>query len=257
MEINWLLAKFDLSPSEIKAYLKLLDEGDMNIANLGKSVGVTRMAGYNAADGLVKKGLASYAEVDGKRRLVPETPEKLVSLMQEREKEMALDRARLEDALPELKSMYMFRAAKPQIKIYQGKGGLKSVFDDLIRSLKRNGSYVGYATMREELGELHLYFEDFKKQCEKHKINYRMIIPVEQERYERGVKPEHKDKFAYIANWEFPFSNEIFIYRDKVSIMSFKDQIGVIIESKKISETQRLIFELAWRGAQNQSHLSS
>lgn len=49
---------------------------------------------------------------------------------------------------------------------------------------------------------------------------------------------------------KFPFSNEINIFGNKVMIASFKDQIGVIIESADVARTQRAIFELAWLGTE-------
>ena len=36
-------------------------------------------------------------------------------------------------------------------------------------------------------------------------------------------------------------------------IASYRDQMGVIIESKEIADTQRAIFELAWLGAEKEN----
>ena len=52
-----------------------------------------------------------------------------------------------------------------------------------------------------------------------------------------------------ISKERLVFSNGINIYNNKVAIFSFPERIGVIIESEKIAETQRSIFELAWLGA--------
>ena len=47
---------------------------------------------------------------------------------------------------------------------------------------------------------------------------------------------------------EFPISNEINIYQNKVAILSFGDEkIGIIIESQQIADTQRAIFNLLWK----------
>ncbi|KKU45024.1 MAG: hypothetical protein UX62_C0043G0003 [Microgenomates group bacterium GW2011_GWA2_46_7] len=47
---------------------------------------------------------------------------------------------------------------------------------------------------------------------------------------------------------DFPVSNEINIYQNKVAIMSFGDEkIGIIIESQQIADTQRAIFNLLWK----------
>lgn len=44
---------------------------------------------------------------------------------------------------------------------------------------------------------------------------------------------------------------EINIFANKLAIISFKEQMGVIIESADVAKTQRAIFELAWLGAKN------
>ena len=36
---------------------------------------------------------------------------------------------------------------------------------------------------------------------------------------------------------------------NKISIISFSDKIGLVIESKQIVDTQRMILKLAWMGA--------
>ena len=47
---------------------------------------------------------------------------------------------------------------------------------------------------------------------------------------------------------EFPFDVEINLYgKRKIGIMSFKEQIGLIIESEKIYNTLKSIFELNWK----------
>jgi hypothetical protein len=49
---------------------------------------------------------------------------------------------------------------------------------------------------------------------------------------------------------QFPFTNEIDIYGNKVAILSYTGELlAVIIESESVARTQRMIFELAWLGA--------
>ena len=48
----------------------------------------------------------------------------------------------------------------------------------------------------------------------------------------------------------FTLKNEINIYADKMIILTYSPEpFGVLIESKEIADTQRAIFEMAWRGA--------
>ncbi|OGJ78533.1 hypothetical protein A2412_03045 [Candidatus Peribacteria bacterium RIFOXYC1_FULL_58_8] len=55
-----------------------------------------------------------------------------------------------------------------------------------------------------------------------------------------------------VPSKDFDFTNEINIYDSKVAICSFgsADHVfGVIIESVEVAETQKQVFEMAWRYA--------
>jgi hypothetical protein len=75
----------------------------------------------------------------------------------------------------------------------------------------------------------------------------------------RRVHGEDKDRLREIrlvTSDMFASRNEINIYDHKVAICSFPvdarstdDLFGVIIESKEVAQTQRQIFEMAWRYA--------
>ena len=71
----------------------------------------------------------------------------------------------------------------------------------------------------------------------------------------RKVHGEDKEKLREIRlvpARDFDFGNEINIYDRKTAICSFgsqRDLFGVIIESKEVAETQKQIFEMAWRYA--------
>ncbi|MEK7143043.1 MAG: hypothetical protein AAB785_02435 [Patescibacteria group bacterium] len=48
---------------------------------------------------------------------------------------------------------------------------------------------------------------------------------------------------------KFPLKNEINIYANKVIIITYRPEpFGVMIESQEVADTQRAIFEMAWRG---------
>ncbi|MEK7173090.1 MAG: hypothetical protein AAB740_03875, partial [Patescibacteria group bacterium] len=79
--------------------------------------------------------------------------------------------------------------------------------------------------------------------------------------YGRAVAAGNKTSYREIrlvTTKEIIFANEINIYDDKVSIISFgKDElIGMIIESKEIANTQRAIFKMAWAFAKTHSSKS-
>ena len=58
-------------------------------------------------------------------------------------------------------------------------------------------------------------------------------------------------EILFINAEQFPFENEIAIYENKLAIMSLSrdEKIGLLIESKTISDTMKAVFNLAWIGA--------
>ncbi|MFA5993917.1 MAG: hypothetical protein WC823_03090, partial [Parcubacteria group bacterium] len=47
---------------------------------------------------------------------------------------------------------------------------------------------------------------------------------------------------------DIPFTNEIYIYRDKIAMLEFaQDTQGFIVKSKAFAEAQAWIFEKLWR----------
>ena len=59
--------------------------------------------------------------------------------------------------------------------------------------------------------------------------------------------PLHLRTSKLIDPKKYPFSMEINIYgHSKVSLMSSKEQLGLVIESTEIYNTMKLIFELIW-----------
>ena len=54
---------------------------------------------------------------------------------------------------------------------------------------------------------------------------------------------------AMVPADKYYFSPEINIYDNKVMIASWKEKLGIIIESSEISDAMKKVFELAWAEA--------
>jgi hypothetical protein len=60
---------------------------------------------------------------------------------------------------------------------------------------------------------------------------------------------EEKRESVLVPKETFSFHPEINIYNDKVMIASWREQLGIIIESAEIADAMKKTFELAWIGA--------
>ena len=64
-------------------------------------------------------------------------------------------------------------------------------------------------------------------------------------------KNENRES-AIVPEDKYYFSPEINIYDNKVMIASWREQLGIIIESEEISDAMKKAFELAWAEAKRQ-----
>lgn len=249
MDSAEILQKLDLSPSEAKTYLAVLSAGEVKVSEMGKLTGVTRMAGYTAAEELVKKGLLSYLDKRGKKRVMAEDPARLELMIREKERRVRDEAESLKAIMPELQTLFLSTDIKPNVRVYSGTEGIKTLAEDILKTLKKGERYVGYGAVTKEFEELREYFHDFVPRRVKKEISFRGIVPGDINDHTAEENKAKRRELRYVSVAEFPFKNEINIYGNKISIESFKDKIGLIIESKQIADTQRMIFELAWRGA--------
>jgi sugar-specific transcriptional regulator TrmB len=237
-------AKFGLKPQETLVYLACLSIGEATVGELAKKASIQRTFVYDVAEDLIRKGLFSKIVADGIRRF------SAISI--ERFKKIQLSKiGEFEEILPELRALQS-AGNEPKVQFFRGKEGVFAALYDTL-SLPRGSEIVGYATMTG------LYSDEMEKSLEylnlriKKGITLRELAPDTEETREITEKnEEHLRQTRLLPKEKFPFMNEINIYGDKIAIMSVQGEyLAVIIESESIAKTQRMIFELAWRGAKD------
>lgn len=64
----------------------------------------------------------------------------------------------------------------------------------------------------------------------------------------KSYDEKHLRQTRFVLPKDFPFEVEINLYgKRKIGIMSFKEQLGLIVESEKIYNTLKSIFEMNWK----------
>jgi hypothetical protein len=92
-----------------------------------------------------------------------------------------------------------------------------------------------------------------KKRIE-NKIPLRMFAIDSQFMRENQTQDKtHLRQMKLIKSGMFSFSAEINLYsKDRIAIMAHRENFGLIIESQKIFETLKNIFEIMWLGSASQ-----
>ncbi len=239
MHIKDFLASFNIEGKKANVYLAALEVGGGSVAEIAKKAEIKRTTGYDILQELEKEGLV-YETTRGKKRLfVAEDPEKFKAKLKEKERLLA-------EALPQLRSFYNSHGAKPKIRFYEGKAGLREVYAD---TLNYSGEMLAFASedVVKILGEA--WTEDYLKKRTEKGLRVRAIMPktsvIEKDYVSLDQKQLRSSKLVDAK--KYPFSVEINIYgHQKIALMSSREETGVIIEGTEIHKTMKFIFELLW-----------
>ncbi len=239
MKIEEVLKQFNLSDKEIKVYLSCLELGQTSVTNLAKKAGIKRPTVYDILTELTRRGLVGQTQKGKKRLFYAEEPERLNKLLDEK-------KAQLEEVMPLLKSFYNTAGEKPKIRYYEGIDGLKEVYRD---TLNYTGNLYAFVSdnILAYLGKD--FANEYKLKRTNNKIFARVIGPDTDKIKKYKLSDEADLKVTRLVKKEkYPFTSEMDVYGNKVAFISFKEKMGVIIESNEIANNMRLVFNLAWRG---------
>lgn len=240
------LIGLDFSHKEAAVYLALLELGRSTVARIARKAEINRTTGYDILDSLVVKGLASVSGKEPKQEYVAESPENIRKLLEsriERDKKFLGEATEL---IPQLKSMHNV-GKRPQVRFYEGTEGLKEVYEDTLTSHETIRAYANIEDMHMALPD---YFPKYYQRRTQEGIAIRAIFPDNAAARERVTHdPQEARESALVPADKYFFSPEINIYDDKIMIASWRERLGIIIESKEIAEAMKSIYELAWAEA--------
>ncbi len=246
LPLKEFLLSLDLPEKEVNVYLVLLTMGKGTVSEITRQAGLNRTTGYDILNKLIDYGLVSISGKEPKQEYVAESPDNIIKLLEERKKRTQVLLKQAKQKLPELKSIHNV-SDRPRVRFYEGKQGLEDVYED---TLTAKETIRAYATVDDMHAALPDYFPKYYQRRAKKHINIRAIIPSTDIGQERASKDkEEARETALIPPDKYYFSPEINIYDNKVMIASWREKLGIIIESAEIADAMKKIYELAWAEA--------
>lgn len=246
LSLKKTLEYIGFSEKEILVYLALLLLGRGTVTQISRKAGINRPTGYHVLDSLEANGLVRISGKEPKQEYVAESPDQIEKLLL---KKIENDQAYIKEArkiIPELKSMHNV-SDRPKILFYEGKEGLEKVYEDTLTSKEPIRAYASVGDMHRGLPG---YFPAYYQRRAGKGIAIRAIVPNTPEGIERkGFDKDEMREVALVPKDSFYFSPEINIYDNKVMIASWKEKLGIIIESSEIAEAMKTVYELAWTEA--------
>lgn len=241
------LIELGFGDKEARVYLALLELGPSTTTDIARIAKINRTTTYPILEALAKEGLVNFVGETKIQRFVAESPDKVVSLLEDKVRKDQESLKKAQHLLPELFSVYNFKQ-KPRVKFYEGIEGLKEAFES---TLNAKGEILAYAVgtdMYDALGEE--YFKNYFKRRTQKGIRVRVIAPDDSDSklVIRNDVDELRESML-IPHKDFYFSIETNIYNNCVMTASWREKFAVIIESAEIANFHKKMFELAWLGA--------
>lgn len=245
-----VLESVGLRGREAALYLAGLRLGSAPASRYAQAAGVNRVTAYNTLESLVHHGTFTVERQVRGKCYAPVAPEYLA--VEARKNAEAMARA-----LPELRSLQGAKYRQPHVRFFEGWEGVRHVYDDTLTAKTELLNYANSALVR---AFWPAYDDEYVAQRVKRGIRLRGIAPDDAAgRRVHGEDRQRLREIRLVPAADFDFSNEINIYDGKVAICAYprviatpqdREQVfGVIIESTRVADTQRQIFEMAWRYA--------
>lgn len=247
IDIKKSLEYIGFSEKEVLIYLALLSLGKGTVTQISKKAGVNRPTAYHILASLESKNLVKVSGKEPKQEYVSESPDQIEKLIDEKIK---ADEARIVEArkiIPELKSIHNV-LNRPRVLFYEGKDGLERVYENTLTSTEEIRAFASVEDVNLALPN---YFPQYYKRRAKKNISIRAIFPDSDDAREL-IKHDSEElrRTQIVPNQKYSFHPEINIYDDKVMIASWREKLGIIIESQEIADAMKKIYELAWIGAE-------
>lgn len=236
-----ILRSLGLLDSEISTYLSALEAGPNTVIDLAKGTTLSRQATYVAIEALEKRGLMSSALVGKKRLYSAEDPERLLAYAKRHEDDLRGRIEELRSALPELK--LKAGGEKPVVRVFEGKEGLRAFIVDTQKTQPKEIYEIAdleavravmpsedIAPVRKELKKIGTFVHGL----------YAGQPGETLLKADRYVLPK---KFA-------GFKANLTIYEDKIALITLEGKMySIIIESKALSDTLKILFSMAMESA--------
>ena len=239
------LKNIGLSDNEAKVYMAMLELGPSPVVEIARKAEVNRPTAYVQIESLKKKGLVSTQTKGKKHLFIAESPSRLEFYLDSELKDVEQKKDELGKVLPDLEKLYASTGSRPSVRFFEGKEGLKAMQDILLKS--RVAEILGLSSLDSLLKVFPRHLEEYSPERVKKGIRSRFIYsysggPVLKESDEKMLRNSR-----FVASDKMPFSSDITVFGNSVSIVSFEGKIsGVVIEHPEISKSFRQFFEFMW-----------
>lgn len=244
-EIEKTLREYGLSEKEARVYLTLATIGSATANKISEKADLVRTTTYDILKALREKGIVSSIIRNKILYFEAATPDKLIQTLEEKKQ-------KIRDIIPELKKLKIRVSEKPVVELYEGKEGIKTVYQDILQEKK---ILCAFSNTHFIFNVLPFFVPRFIKKRMQSRISIKLLNEKTRESINLMKKRDKQElrETRFIPQLKnIPITE--YVYGEKVAILSTepREPLGVIINHPEFAKSQQLLFDLLWEKAEKE-----
>jgi len=243
--LEQVLKQAGMSKKQAKIYLAAIALGETTIKEIAQKSGIRRTTIYDVIQEMIDLGYIKLTSHGARRKFLAATPEELQFIIKRRV-------IAIQGGLEDLIKISNVEKSKPKVWFFEGIEGLKNAFNDTLKYPEKEIYQWGSRDILDVLGEE--WSTKYMLRRAGEKIFAKTLSPdfTDVRRYKK-MDAKHYREIRLVDPKEFPLEIELDVYGNRLAMISVKDQMAVIIESKPIANTLKVIHKMCWEATQEKN----
>ena len=237
-----LFKELGFTEREIRVYISLLELGESTAGPIASKSRLAHTKVYDTLERLIGKGLVTYILVSKTKRFRASDPKEILDIVDERKR-------RAIELVKELEMKATFAYEKQKSAIHEGFSAIKSLFNRIVRELKKGDYYYAFA-LKEDYNDLSapLFFAGVHK-----KLQEKMVLDraIANEKMKKEIQKNYSDN----KNIQIRFTKRsmpigLVIVKGKIIQIVWGDlPTAIEITSSQVEQQYKSFFEEQWKSA--------
>lgn len=238
MLLEDILQQVGLSEKESEIYLALLPRGKAPASLLAKQLNLPRSTVKFTCDLLVQKRLIQETAQGNATFYIPESPDKLLEMLDRKQRMFDDSREELERNMAALTTLYNPQTSLPKVRFYDGKEAFVEMFNELSKIDADRYTFSGGDYMKAILPEA---VQNYRQEVYSHD---KKVFVMRSPKYKSADAGPHTKYFKALEELKVHF----LVTGDVLAIGSINPSapMGIRIEHPEIAEAFREIFKDMW-----------
>jgi sugar-specific transcriptional regulator TrmB len=246
-DLDEILEVFNLSDNCRRVFVAAYESGEQTAGKLVDKLKLDRSSTYLAIDQLKAVGLVEVNESKRPKTIKAIAPRQLLGRVENRIQSFESVFDNLHENLKLFENAYNAKGNRPWLQLYSGKDGMQQIAEDILNS--KNGEILLFTNQRAEQKVFsRSYHNHFIRKRRERNLPIRVLATNDTEG--RRLKAGDKNNLRQTKLLFGPaaFECEVYIYQDKVAMLSYRDEIiGFIVNSPDFANLLKWQFEMIWR----------